>query len=192
MMQGINKGTEQMSDDRIENYTRVTNILSMYSDYDSIPEAILQRAAGRGQLIHSLCELYARDGIRMPSEFEGYVDGFVKWFEREKVEVYELETRLFCETFEITGQYDMYVKLENGDDYIIDIKTCAAKHKTWPVQLAAYQYLFDVNKEGTLPRRAVLHLKKDGKYGFYAYDNDDKDRDLFMSCLKLHRYFKKD
>lgn len=181
-----------MQDHRIEDYTRVTNILSMYSDYDSIPEAVLQKAAERGQSIHSLCELYARDGIRMPSEFDGYVEGFVTWFNREKVEVYELETRLFCETFEITGQYDIYAKLANGDDYIIDIKTCAAKHKTWPVQLAAYQYLYGENREGLMPRRAVLHLKKDGKYKFYEYDNDDKDRDLFMSCLKLHRYFKKD
>jgi hypothetical protein len=137
-------------------YSRVTTILSMYSDYDSIPEAVLQKAAKRGQSIHSLCELYARDGIRVPSKFDTYVDGFVTWFNREKVEVHELETRLFCETFEITGQYDIYAKLADGHDYIIDIKTCAAKHKSWPVQLAAYQYLFDVNKVGTLPRRNSL------------------------------------
>jgi hypothetical protein len=181
-----------MNDERMNKYTRVSTILSMYSDYDSIPEAVLAKAADRGTKIHELCELYARDGILMPSEFEGYVDGFVTWFNREKVEVHELETRLFCDTFEITGQYDMYVKLADGNDYIIDIKTCAAKHSTWPLQLSAYQYLHDINKEGYVPRRAVLHLKKNGTYKFYPYDNDDKDRDLFLSALKLHRYFKKD
>ena len=181
-----------MNDERISKYTRVSTILSTYSDYDSIPEDVLDKAAKRGINIHGLCELYARDGIRMPSEFEGYVDGFVKWFHREQVKVHELETKLFCDTFEITGQYDMYVQLANGEDYIIDIKTCAAKHSTWPLQLSGYQYLHDINKEGYVPRRAVLHLKKDGKYRFYVYENDKKDKDLFISALKLHRYFKKD
>lgn len=180
-----------MTDERMNNYTRVSTILSTYSDYDSIPKHILDKAATRGTLIHNMCELYAGTGVQIPNEHQGYVDAFVSWFDAEVKEVHSLETRLFCDTFELTGQYDMHVMLKNRLDYIIDIKTCAAKHDTWPLQLSAYQYLHGESKDGYVPRRAVLHLRKTGKYDFYQYDNDEKDKDLFMSALKLHRYFKK-
>jgi hypothetical protein len=180
-----------MNDPRMSRYSRVTEILSPYSSYDMILPSVLEKAAERGKKIHALCELYARDGIQVPTEYDQYVNAFVKWFDREVHEVHGLEARLYCKTFEITGQFDMYVKLNDGGDYIIDIKTCAAKQDSWPLQLAAYQYLFGQNREGLMPRRAVLHLKKTGKYDFYEYTNDEKDQDLFMSALKLHRYFKK-
>ena len=183
-----------MSEEIRPNFTRISSILSPYNDYDSIPPHILAIAAARGTAIHNLCQLYAEKGIHMPSEHDGYVSAFVKWFDREVVEVYECETRLYCDTYEITGQFDIFAKLKHSQvpyNCIIDIKTCVAKHATWPLQLAGYKYLAEVSGGHTNTEKAVLHLSKDGSYKFYLYEDHKKDLDLFMSCLMLHRYFKK-
>lgn len=175
------------------NYTRISTILEPYNDYDSIPEEILGIAAERGTRIHGLCELYAREGIYMPSEYDGFTGAFKKWFDREVETVLETECRLYCETYEITGQFDLLVRLKTKQLFVVDIKTCVAKHKSWPLQVAAYSYLYaqKTGKNHTFYERAVVHLKKDGRYGFYEYPRRETDLDLFMSALKLHRYFKK-
>jgi len=182
-----------MSEEIRPNFSRVSEILSMYSDYDSISPLVLDKAAERGSEIHGLCQLYAEDGIRLPSPHNGYVEGFIKWFDREVEECLQLEQRLYCDTYEITGQFDMLVRLKTKQLFIVDIKTCAAKHDTWPLQLAAYAYLLGEHqkRDHKFYNRAVLHLKKDGKYGFYDYPRREADMDLFMSALKLHRFFKK-
>ena len=181
-----------MGDETFEKFTCVSNILSMYSDYKKIPEYLLKEASNKSSRILSLCELYSKDKIRTPSKYDSYIDGFVNWFKQEKVVVHSLKTKLYCKILEITGTYHMYVTLGDEKTYIVNIKTCSKKSDAWNLQLAAYQYLFDENNHGKLPKKAILHLKNDGKYKFDVYPNDEKDKDLFFSALKLHRFFKKD
>ena len=185
-----------MEDLRMENYTRVTEILSPFSDYDQIPEAILNAAADRGTEIHKICEVYAKEGVHLPSPHDGYVQAFIKWYDREVNKLILTEQRIFDDVLEITGQFDLLVSLKPDVEvqWIVDIKTCAGVHDTWPVQLAAYQYLLErstAKPDFLNIKRAVLHLKKDGNYKFYPYENDEKDREIFMSALRCYRYFKK-
>lgn len=171
-------------------YTRVSEVLQPYNGLDGIPEDILGNAARRGTIIHELCEIYAKEGCLIPTEHEGYLGAFKNWFDQHVMQCMRTEERLYDDLREVTGKYDLLVELFNGDICLVDIKTTASKSDTWPLQLGAYQRLFEQTYDWT-PKRMVLHLNKKGTYNVYNYNDDERDQDLFFSALKLHRYFKR-
>ncbi len=72
---------------------------------------------------------------------------------------------------------------------IIDIKSSSVVQNVLAlIQLNAYRLSTEHNGLGEVEALFILHLEKDGKYKFIAYDINN---DLFLSCLTLHKALKK-
>lgn len=185
---------KKQTDEDTKGYTRVTSILSAYSDFSHIEPSVLAYAADRGTRVHTFCELYVKNLLIEPidADCKPYFDSFVQWFDFIVAEVIQAEQRLFCDKLKISGQIDLLLKLKGGDDiYLVDIKTPQQLSKTWALQSAAYKYLVEANSDMKINYRGCLMLDKNGGAPkMIGYENHQRDNDLFMSALALHRYFK--
>jgi hypothetical protein len=171
-----------MSD--IKDYTRVTEILFPLSGLKSIPAEILKKAADRGTKVHDICDAIMMDiGILdLEDEVAGYIKSFEQWIPKQFL---EKPDRFFCDTYKITGECDgLYAE---GEDLILfDIKTPVKPSSTWNIQLSAYAYLARLSGY-PITMIEVIRLNKDGKAPEVIRYKEDFD--LFLSCLKVYRYF---
>lgn len=169
----------------MEEYLRVTEILYPFSGYDYVPSAILENAAVRGTKVHKICESIT-DGYDFdyPEEFEGFIQSFLKWWERGH-KVLHTEKRFFCNELGITGKVDYIIEGKDGN-IIVDIKTSSKESKTWAMQGSAYSYLA---KKSNIPIHTILFLKldKDGKEPRAYFYNEDME--LFKKILEVYKYF---
>jgi len=71
-----------------------------------------------------------------------------------------------------------------GKEFVLDIKTSYAPEKSWPIQLAAYaRGMWGANYSRAYGR-AVLHLKKTGKYRLLIY-SDYLDDAVWEAALTM-------
>lgn len=145
-------------------YPRVSDIISKQNaaEFKSIPIQTLANACIRGTKVHDYCTAWVKglwvDGIE--PEYQPYFDAFVHWYKTEVEDVIQMPTRLYDDEKRFTGEFDMIVKMKGKKGLaLIDIKTSCNKSKTWPVQLAAYAHLCDVN-EIAFDYIVNVHLKK--------------------------------
>jgi len=178
-----------------DGYIRVTDVLKPFTNFSHIDPAVLKNAADRGTRVHKYCELYAQNMlIEQPlSDCKGYVDSFKDWFDDNVEEVISLEKRINHELLKISGKYDLVItKKGNPTRHLVDIKTPQSPALSWPLQMAAYQYLFEYENIGCLGERICLMLdKKGGKAKEIVYVNYEDDWKLYLSALKLYKYFNK-
>lgn len=175
----------------------VTTVLSVFSNFDSIPERILENACKRGTRVHSACCAYSRGVycIPPPLEWHGYFRSFQYWFDQYVTKVFFAEQRFYDEDLGFNGMPDLGVELMPGFDFnrvIIDLKTPATEYPTWRAQTAAYLHL--ANKQygpNFFDGHMALRLKSDGKMAkALPYKNQVRDFTAFMSALNAWRYFK--
>lgn len=176
-----------------EGFYRVTEVLEPYNGLGNIDPIILANAADRGDRVHNFCELYANGMLFQEVDFDcvPYVESFVKWFDSTVEEVISVEERFFCEELKITGALDMSAVLK-GDKTptIIDFKTPVSKSKTWNLQLAAYRYLYNKNKDRKADRRIVLQLpKKGGDAKVHEFTEHENELHIYFGILEGYRYF---
>lgn len=174
-------------------YTRVTEPLALFNNFDHIPPDVLQNAADRGTRVHRYCELHAR-GDYFPTvdrSIQGYIDGYCRWHDEMVDKTLFIEQRLYNDLYRITGQIDE-VAILKGDTTptVIDWKTPIVASKSWALQTAAYQFLVD-GFEGLKPtRRIALQLFKDGKYPkVIEYTDYENDWGIYKGILKAMRFF---
>lgn len=174
-------------------YDRVTEILSVYTDFSFVSSEYLARKADIGTRTHRFCELYARDLLieDVDLDCKGYVDSFKTWYKSSVKELLLCEHRMFDDHLMITGQVDLVVKLKGQDGYsLIDIKTSKKNYPTYPLQTAAYSVL--LTKEGVyhVNNRYVLLLNEHGEDAKLIEHKDfQRDMELFYCAHKLHNYF---
>lgn len=147
-------------------YPRVSDILGkqIIAEMQKIPLEILARATLRGIKVHNYCLSYAA-GLFLAdieAEYEPYVNCFIQWYdENVKVPLHN-SVRLYDDTNRFTGEFDLIAEMKSGEVALIDIKATCAYSKTWPVQLAAYNHLCNLNNY-KVERIFNLHLKKKKK-----------------------------
>lgn len=179
-----------------DGYTRVSDILRIFSKYDAVPEDKLAIAAQKGDAVHTWIASYIRskDGLfpvsidDLDEMYHGYGFQFLEWYDIiGEHEVYALEERFYDDELKITGQCDLILKKENK--YIlVDFKTTYAKSKDWGLQLAAYSYLIMRNRSVSFDDMQILHLRKEGGFKIYSYDFTEQFP-IFMKCVDLYNYF---
>lgn len=176
-----------------ENYPRISDILAVYSDFSMVNPNVLNTACERGTDVHNYCHAYAQGlwDLDPEAHLKPYVDSFKTWYD-ENVERYVSgEIRLYCHELKFSGRYDQLVQLKGEEGLtLIDLKTSASYKKDWPVRLAAYRYLFEVN-DGPVPIKCLsIRLKKDGKKPCVKpYEDLTQYFDVFLSVLKAYNYF---
>jgi len=179
-------------------YTRVTDVLKIFSKYDDVPEDKLAAAAEKGTAIHNWIADHTR--YKMGGDFpigiddlediyQDYGKAYLDWYDMvwQSSIPYALEERFYDDDLMITGQVDLILK-KDDKYWIIDYKTSYTKGKDWGLQLAAYAYLVMRNRSNTIEDLSIVHLRKDGTYKLYSYEFAPHI-ELFMKCLDLYTYF---
>ena len=173
------------------NWPSVTEILSPWTDFSRIPEAVLQHAADRGTAVHEMCARPARGEyvIDVNPETAGYTASFMMWWDRCAAEALLIEERLIDEAFGFHGQPDLIVRLNHGEVALIDIKTPVTNQKSWKVQIAAYRHLCELAGH-KIEKAGTLQLSPEGKVARMRWADDSAmDFNVFLSALNCYRYF---
>ncbi len=170
----------------LDKYTRVTDVLYPFSSLHTVPPMVLQKAADRGTLVHSLCNCTLHD-IGVPNiseEVEGYYNSFLLWKADKKF--LSTPERFFCETHRLTGECDALFEIE-GKKLIIDFKTSARENPLgWQLQGSAYCYLARL---AGLQIDGMLFVKLN-KLGESASEHTyEEDFTLFCDVLRIYRIF---
>lgn len=175
---------------------KVPSVTEIVSVIGGMPEdnAIIRRAAMRGERVHLLCELVDYDAIpeNIDPEFLGYIQAYCRFVRdfRPKWEWIECKTAAIHSKY--AGRLDRY-GLIDGYKTIVDIKTTSNMDRIAKIRLACqiagyirtFKEAYDYEPDGM-----GVQLKPDGKYSIhplwkiqeqYCFNADD----LFMNALKI-------
>jgi len=152
----------------------VTSLLKPLTDYDNVPEFMLQRAAERGRNVHEACAYWitgeGADEEQYTEEEWGYFTSFINWFHSEGNRLFKLQDeRLVSERpmAHVRLRYGVTPDIIIDGTAIIELKTRPYNKLVDPLQVAAQEeaWLFNGGKrvKGGYPKY-VLELRKDGKY----------------------------
>ena len=157
--------------------------------YGSINEAVLQRAADKGTIVHNAIENWIKFGIEdVPPEQEPYFRAFRAWWDENQPVPVASEHRMYHKLMRYAGTMDLVAYI-GGELALVDYKTTATTNPmSWPVQLEAYaQALKSMGIE--VERKKILHLKKTGKFSVHEYPiNDAKSWRIFGSLKTVYDY----
>lgn len=193
-------------------YVRVSDVIGKQTERQmrNIPIEKLLHACEKGNTIHDYCEAHLRN-LFIPHyepEYQPYINEFIRWCDENVSELIFSEVRLYDDERKFTGRFDAIVKLRSSNETaLIDIKTSANSSVSWPVQLAAYKHLCEINNIH-IDRVFNVHLKKIKSEKLQLRNNnmvvhvtplvkakeiEKKDLtpywEIFSSCLKCYRYF---
>lgn len=176
-------------------YPRVTEVLRAYTSYDQVPKEILERAAARGTSVHALCAGIAKgawipDGM-IGEDLIGYVNSFKKWASAQVGKFVVVEKRYTDDENKFSGQLDFVILGSDEQLYLVDLKTSSRPQKTYPVQMAAYDYLLR-NHKIQVKGAMLVYLNKDGEFPEVHLLEDMTDElHVFLSALDCWHYFNK-
>ena len=170
----------------------VTQCLGRLHDFGMIRKDILEAACQRGSFVHTLCEYLDESDLDESSVgiYQGYLDAWIKFSADHKAKWDGIEVRGYSERFGYAGTHDRHGTL-NGVKFVIDIKTSAASHPVWALQLAAYRNLLsEKDPSWLLARMGTVQLRPDGTYKFIEWSDPDA-WPAFMSLITLINWSKK-
>ena len=150
----------------------------------------------RGTAVHGncACELLGKFTI-VKKEFQGYVDSFRRWRDQFKPEPLIVERRLISKPYGYCGQPDLVAEIVDRPAYgVVDFKTSAALGRAWPLQLAGYQHLaqLEIDKKigSNPPWGCAVRLKADGKFPLVTFwESFDLYFSIFLGALNVYRHF---
>jgi hypothetical protein len=156
----------------------------------------------KGTCIHACCASYIQ-GLYFPklkSEYQGYMDSFKKWADKNIEDVILVEERLVDEDSGYCGQLDCVLRLKEHEKlFIVDLKTGKAMQRSHKLQLAAYLWLYALSDVGDIPKRDVafdayhcitLRIKSNGTGCLAARFLDNQyNFDIFKGMLSAHKFF---
>lgn len=175
-------------------YTRVTQILKPFSNFDHIDTTTLHNAADRGTRVHAYCESHALGLFvtDVDEDCKNYFECYQRWFDAMVQKVLHVEIPVASEKYRFCTHGIDLIAFLKGDDYpsIIDLKTPLSPSLTWQLQTAAYQILAEKTLEIPIKRRICLMLPKfKDDVKVIEYPDDAGDRDKFLKALELYRFF---
>ena len=143
--------------------------------------------ATRGTYVHKAIELWFKgvlDFETIDEAVKPYLDSFIKFQEKAKIEPVILEERFADKNISFAGTVDIVGKVK-GKTYLFDIKT-GQKQDSYNVQMAGYKKLLndnDINIDGIY----ILDLKPTG-CKVIKVENIEKYWGLFEGMLKVYWY----
>lgn len=167
----------------------VTTILKPLSNYDGIPQYIMDRAAERGQQVHLATELFDMgelDEDSISDEIGQYLDAWKLFRHTSGYEVTVIEARVFSEKKMYAGTLDR-ILAKNNKFYLADIKTTADHVETVGPQTAAYQAAWEEQMGVKISGRLSIRLTKQGAPKVVEL-KDRNDIHIFYNCLKIHQW----
>lgn len=161
------------------------------SVYGEVDPHVLRMAANRGTIVHEAIENFLYYGIEdIPPTYGGYLDAFIQFWKDYKPTLIAVEYRVYHKYLEYAGTVDLLLLIEN-ELWLVDNKTSSKVEKMLTrVQLESYKKALATH-DIRVQRKAILHLKKNGKYSLVRHPADDqKAWDVFTSCKKVLDYIR--
>jgi len=130
-------------------YPRVTSICSIKAKpalnryYASMPnfmaaEAIKERSAEEGQLVHSIVEaILKNEPITIPSSIRPSIDAFLAFKKEHDITPLKIESRIVSKRHHYAGTIDVLAEVD-GVIGVLDIKTSKSIYRDYGMQTAAY------------------------------------------------------
>ena len=143
--------------------------------------------ATRGTYVHKAIELWFKGVLDFETVDEAvkpYLDSFIKFQEKAKIEPVILEERFADKNITFAGTVDIVGKVK-GKTYLFDIKT-GQKQDSYNAQMAGYKKLLndnDINIDGIY----ILDLKPTG-CKVIKVENIEKYWGLFEGMLRVYWY----
>lgn len=168
----------------------MSTIMKPLSDevYGSIDQQVLDRAAGKGTIVHNAIDTYLEFGFKdIPEELIGYFDAFLRWFDDETPEVVATERRVYHKALRYAGTCDLLCVI-GGKLTLVDYKTSyAIQPMTYPIQLEGYSRAWETHGV-KVEEQIILHLKKDGRYSVHRYPSTPETYSVLYSLATLYNY----
>lgn len=154
------------------------------SGYAGISEKTLARAADKGSSVHNSIENWLKFGIDdIPEEHRPYFNGFLEWWNEYQPEVIASEVKTYHKLMRYGGTIDLLAYI-GGKLTLVDFKTTyRVMEKSCGVQLEAYAQAL-ASHGITVEAKNILHLQKDGKWGYPEFPAKDAVRWRVFSALK--------
>ena len=153
-------------------------------EYGGVDERTLEAAANKGTAVHNAIENWLKFGIAdLDPEYQGYLDGFLEWWEQHKPVVVGSEIRTYHKLLRYAGTVDLLAMID-GELNLIDYKTTYRLiDKNCRVQLEAYSQA--LSSHGiTVAKKRILHLAKDGKWKDPMFETKDAEAWRVFGSLK--------
>lgn len=178
-------------------YTRVSDILKAWENWDAIPQETLERKQKIGTEVHEAIHMHnCCLPVMVSPEAEPYFESFLKWKETTGAIITKSEERLYCDEVHITGCPDAIVKMPYEDlPMLVDWKTSSSFTKPmariWALKGIFYLMLLKYNGVVSLNTRYIfVQLDPDGKRPhvrefFYS----EKMLTSAIEALNTYRYF---
>lgn len=174
-----------------EGYTRVSEILSPWSDFSHIDPVVLANKCRIGTNVHE--RISCDEGgifVELQEDERPYYDSWIAWRKENPVEILHSERRMYSDTFKLTGCIDAIV--ESGSKKILlDFKTSAsANKKMWALQGALYHWLCIENGDMISDEFWFLQLVKNGKGAkLHKFFITSELTLSAISAVNIYRYF---
>lgn len=175
-----------LNGEEIPSVSELTRFLAreVYGEADPIA---LDRAAEKGTAVHDALQTLDEKGeVEVPSEYDGYIQAYLKFRAEHNVEWREIEWMVHTDKY--AGRIDRYGYVD-GKPCIVDFKTTSRISKAHEVLYTAAQNLYwmAVNDK-QVDMLYVLQLKNDGNYKFIPLSFD---YNLAFACVIMHNAFAK-
>ena len=86
-------------------------------EYRGIPESVLDNAADKGTEVHNAIENYIKFGIiDISSEYQGYLDGFLKWVSKYNPVFISSEMKVYHKMMRYGGTIDILANISRCQD----------------------------------------------------------------------------
>ena len=172
----------------------VTTIMKPLSQslYKTVDEAVLNKAAERGTIIHNAIENFIKFGFSdCPHEYITYFHAFLQWCKDYSVEIIQSEFKTYHKLMKYAGTIDLICKI-GGEKFIVDYKTSASVNRMLTgVQTEAYAKAFESHGM-KIDKKAILHLTKYGKYDFIEYNHNDYESwNVFVALMTIRNHIEK-
>lgn len=127
--------------------------------YDNIPEDVVRKAAERGSLIHSQCQIFDDMGVDMGAE---EVTGYKYLIDKYSLQ-YETSEYLVSDNKHYASCIDKVYKRDKNTYHLGEIKTTYKLDKEYVRwQLSVYAYLFELqNPKAAVGRLFAIYLRGD-------------------------------
>lgn len=175
-------------------YPSVSTLMRPLSEahYEGIDMSVLAKAAERGTIVHNAIENFILFGIEdIDPQYEGYFLAFKKWWKEVNPVALGSECAVYHRVLQYAGTADLPVVI-GGQKILVDVKTSANVNRMLTgIQLEAYDKAFE-SHGFTFDGKAILHLKKDGKYSWRFYPhNDEESWNVFCALITVNNHIRK-
>ena len=168
-------------------YVRVSEILSILSNFSHIDEEVLKNKCRIGTEVHKAIEMDLKGQFPLLGrQCDGYFKSYEDWKDVVRPTVIELEKRFWDDDELFTGQVDMICKIEGFEkSVLVDFKTSVSVNdKVWRMQANLYGYLVEKSGIELSDTYVFVKLGKDGNAKTYWYK---KDEELIKRGLEMVR-----